>query len=198
MATYRSVHYLSSVQVRDQYCRICGCTEDNACDGGCFWIEDDLCSACVSRGWDKIHFRMNDLQRAYIAGIIDGEGTIYKETKTGRWQVRITQKDVDLLKRVQSIVAMGTIYELADHHHTLKPGALYFRLVIQRQEDVRRLLLEVVPLLSLKHATAACAIRETDRLPHGDSGRKNSSSPKGARGRAPVPRSPGADTTGSK
>lgn len=32
-------------------CRICGCTDDNACvvDGiACHWIEPDLCSACVS------------------------------------------------------------------------------------------------------------------------------------------------------
>jgi hypothetical protein len=27
-------------------CRICGCTENSACDGGCSWIEDDLCSEC--------------------------------------------------------------------------------------------------------------------------------------------------------
>ena len=27
-------------------CRVCGCTNDNACDEGCSWIEYDLCSAC--------------------------------------------------------------------------------------------------------------------------------------------------------
>lgn len=29
-------------------CRGCGCTEDRACDGGCYWTpgEKDLCSAC--------------------------------------------------------------------------------------------------------------------------------------------------------
>jgi hypothetical protein len=27
-------------------CRVCGCTEMNACPGGCYWIEPDLCSAC--------------------------------------------------------------------------------------------------------------------------------------------------------
>ena len=31
-------------------CRGCGCTDDFACDGGCHWVEDDLCSACLSRG----------------------------------------------------------------------------------------------------------------------------------------------------
>lgn len=35
-------------------CRVCGCTDDNACPGGCCWVEDpeglgDLCSACFAR-----------------------------------------------------------------------------------------------------------------------------------------------------
>lgn len=29
-------------------CRVCGCTEDRACLGGCEWVEADLCSACGS------------------------------------------------------------------------------------------------------------------------------------------------------
>jgi hypothetical protein len=28
-------------------CRICGCTDNNACSGGCYWVEDDLCSNCT-------------------------------------------------------------------------------------------------------------------------------------------------------
>lgn len=28
-------------------CRECGCTDDQACDGGCEWVEDDLCSRCA-------------------------------------------------------------------------------------------------------------------------------------------------------
>jgi hypothetical protein len=27
-------------------CRICGCWEHAACEGGCGWVADDLCSAC--------------------------------------------------------------------------------------------------------------------------------------------------------
>lgn len=34
-------------------CRVCGCTEDRACPGGCWWVEDpegeDLCSACAEK-----------------------------------------------------------------------------------------------------------------------------------------------------
>lgn len=32
------------------WCRVCGCTDDIACDEGCSWVEPDLCSACVTRG----------------------------------------------------------------------------------------------------------------------------------------------------
>jgi len=34
-------------------CRVCGCTDEHACPGGCSWVEDpeggDLCSACAER-----------------------------------------------------------------------------------------------------------------------------------------------------
>lgn len=30
-------------------CRVCGCTDENACPGGCYWVEDDLCSRCVGK-----------------------------------------------------------------------------------------------------------------------------------------------------
>lgn len=28
-------------------CRVCGCTELDACPGGCYWVEDELCSCCA-------------------------------------------------------------------------------------------------------------------------------------------------------
>lgn len=30
-----------------QRCRVCGCTDDHACPGGCYWVAPDLCSACA-------------------------------------------------------------------------------------------------------------------------------------------------------
>ena len=27
-------------------CRVCGCTDDDACDPPCFWVKPDLCSTC--------------------------------------------------------------------------------------------------------------------------------------------------------
>lgn len=29
-------------------CRVCGCTDDHACEGGCWWVEADLCSTCAA------------------------------------------------------------------------------------------------------------------------------------------------------
>jgi len=28
-------------------CRVCGCSQDDACDTGCGWAAEDLCTACV-------------------------------------------------------------------------------------------------------------------------------------------------------
>lgn len=28
-------------------CRVCGCTDLLACSGGCYWVEEDLCSRCA-------------------------------------------------------------------------------------------------------------------------------------------------------
>jgi hypothetical protein len=28
-------------------CRVCGCTEVDACAPGCSWVEEDLCSVCA-------------------------------------------------------------------------------------------------------------------------------------------------------
>lgn len=29
-------------------CRVCGCTDERACPGGCWWVEVDLCSRCAA------------------------------------------------------------------------------------------------------------------------------------------------------
>lgn len=34
----------------EQVCRVCGCTQNNACPGGCSWVEPDLCSDCAEPG----------------------------------------------------------------------------------------------------------------------------------------------------
>lgn len=37
----------SGNDINDAMCRECGCTDYNACDDGCWWVEADLCSSCA-------------------------------------------------------------------------------------------------------------------------------------------------------
>lgn len=36
--------------IRGPICRQCGCTDVFGCDGGCYWVEPDLCSQCQLDG----------------------------------------------------------------------------------------------------------------------------------------------------
>ena len=31
----------------ERTCQLCGCTDSHACEDGCYWVTDDLCSACA-------------------------------------------------------------------------------------------------------------------------------------------------------
>jgi len=48
-------------------CRVCGCTWNNACKGGCYWIEFDLCSECVDVENSK-EFKMNKNKKGIYVG----------------------------------------------------------------------------------------------------------------------------------
>ena len=39
---------LEAALLHTKRCRICGCTDDNACVNGCYWVTDDLCSQCAA------------------------------------------------------------------------------------------------------------------------------------------------------
>jgi len=41
----------------ERKCRVCGCTWDHVCEGGCYWVEEDLCSKCAEA---TLAFRTNE------------------------------------------------------------------------------------------------------------------------------------------
>lgn len=44
---------LAAAILRIRCCRECGCTDTQPCEEGCWWVTDDLCSACAQkRGLD--------------------------------------------------------------------------------------------------------------------------------------------------
>lgn len=66
----------AAVRLRDIYrsrleeldgtsCRACGCTENNACPGGCSWAEEDLCSKCSEERQRRRLRRFLGLRRVY-------------------------------------------------------------------------------------------------------------------------------------
>ncbi len=102
-------------------CRVCGCTEDHACPGGCAWIEEPdpetglgLCSACYAKGYGLTHR-------------VDGNGHLIMEPHPpGAIQValhpRVTEiyyEDVTLRKGfpvrlgIRSLVPIGADFEKA-------------------------------------------------------------------------------------
>jgi uncharacterized protein with PIN domain len=45
----RSYFLCPKCQEDFRFCRVCGCSDEDACEGGCYWVEEDLCSACVGK-----------------------------------------------------------------------------------------------------------------------------------------------------
>jgi len=41
------VSEILKVDDKSRSCKVCGCTQERACPGGCHWVTDDLCSNCV-------------------------------------------------------------------------------------------------------------------------------------------------------
>lgn len=60
----------------DGVCKKCGCTNERACPGGCYWVEPDLCSACVTfledgsaLAWDLEGYEANIVLNGLALGI---------------------------------------------------------------------------------------------------------------------------------
>ena len=47
-AIQKTLDSLPAPSDAERACRVCGCTESTPCDGGCSWVEYDLCSACAA------------------------------------------------------------------------------------------------------------------------------------------------------
>ena len=43
----RLIKKITTASKLPRTCRVCGCTDTEACPGGCVWVTKDLCSCCV-------------------------------------------------------------------------------------------------------------------------------------------------------
>jgi hypothetical protein len=58
---------MTVLDILEQKCRVCGCTEMRACKGGCHWVTPDLCSACQVDEGDALVFVENNAGAMRIA-----------------------------------------------------------------------------------------------------------------------------------
>lgn len=106
---------------------------------------------------------MLETEKAYIAGLLDGEGTIsFKEKWVSNFRVSIANTDVPLLEWVQSVVGFGRISTFKPHtmKYTLDNGKVreYHCRPVSRIDWVGRgaelFLSEIVGYLVLKRQKA--------------------------------------------
>jgi hypothetical protein len=58
-------------------CRICGCTDTQACRGGCSWAAPEICSQCVDKKVEAGQLWIDLDGHARICGVVDVEKTQY-------------------------------------------------------------------------------------------------------------------------
>lgn len=61
-------------------CRFCGCTEINACPGGCYWIDarEDVCNQCdlIALAWQDLPRKSPNMVAAFFRGFVQASGDL--------------------------------------------------------------------------------------------------------------------------
>lgn len=76
-------------------CRVCGCTQERACRGGCSWVRDEtlLCTACSGSGADFNHSINEALRLLKARKYIEAAQVLRRAQK--RWRNRKREKGTD-------------------------------------------------------------------------------------------------------
>ncbi len=108
----------------------------------------------------EFHVPTSEIDLAYLAGLIDGEGCISQEGQHGYWKIQICMADSEA---TSWLAKMGGRHY---RHLSRPPGRKdLFMWVLFRQNDVRRLLLALLPYLKLdrRKQKACTAIAQIER-----------------------------------
>lgn len=89
----------------------------------------------------------------YIAGFIDGEGTI--SARNNRFRITITQTNKEVLEAIRSFTQCGNVVEITKRKAHWKDSWVYF---ISKRENIHKFLIKIFPYLIVKKAEAGYAI----------------------------------------
>jgi hypothetical protein len=127
-------------------CRVCGCTDERACEGGCYWVDDEhtLCSQCAEKEApqpDPLALTPDNVSQAHVAlaearNAIFGVATVLDQIKvqlkTQRAQAvadgRISGKNEDVREAQSREIFAADYAALADAEAELDKAQLAYDL----------------------------------------------------------------------
>lgn len=66
-------------------CRVCGCTQFAACEGGCHWVSGNLCSACALMMTEVYSDSCHDRYALQVARELRGRSTCMARVLLAAW-----------------------------------------------------------------------------------------------------------------
>lgn len=101
---------------------------------------------------------MTPTEIAWLAGIVEGEGTILVRGRTGV-SVKVAMTDEDVVRRLHEVTGVGLLGGPFWSNNSTKP---VWRWDLHRGEDVARILLAIYPLMGVRRG--ARIAEAADRL----------------------------------
>jgi hypothetical protein len=110
--------------------------------------------ACVPEQRPQLQMPTDPAVLGYIAGIVDGEGSIYKRSQDGHWHLKVGMTDRPL---IEWLAAFGGRFYVESRPEGRKTPYTW---CVSRRVDLRHALTALLPYLRVKRELAVLALRE--------------------------------------
>jgi len=87
----------------------------------------------------------------YLAGMVDGEGSIVIHKKTGRVVFQVSNTDINLLEKIKEFIGFGYVRVYHKNPDKWKPQGLF---IVGRHRDIEYILNNIVGSLIVKQEKA--------------------------------------------
>ncbi len=90
--------------------------------------------------------RMNKVERAWIAGIYEGEGCLSQHKRDGQWAIAINMSDEDVINRIKETVGFGKVSRPYAH----KNHKLTWYYTIHSRAEIHAFIANILPWLGTR------------------------------------------------